>query len=61
MWSIFLKFISWCWGVVWKYGYSVVSKVVSWAYNNWKTVYYWIIDGIAYDTIFRWIREKLGI
>jgi len=61
MWSVFLRFIQWCWSVIWRYGYSVISKVVSWAYNNWRTVYDWIIRGIAWDTIIRWIRDRLGI
>ena len=61
MWSIFLRFISWCWSVVWRYGPRVVTAVVNWAYNNWRTVYNWIIQGIAFDTIFRWIRGRLGI
>ena len=39
MWSVFLRFIQWCWSAIWRYGYSVISKVVSWAYNNWRTVY----------------------
>lgn len=54
-------FIRWALAQAWRYGSSVVSRVVSWAKSNWRTVYRWILDGIAFTTIFEWIRRKLGI
>lgn len=56
-----LRFIAWVLRQAWRWGVSIVRRVASWARSHWRTVYDWIIRGVAWDTIVRWIRERLGI
>lgn len=56
-----LRFVAWVLRQAWRWGASVVAKVADWARKNWRTVYDWIMRGIAWETIVRWIRERLGI
>ena len=57
------KVLQFCTGVLkqaWRIGLSRAKRVVSWAKNNYKKVYGWIISGVAWDTILGWIIDVVG-
>ncbi len=56
-----LQFISWVLTQAWRYGYTKVRAAANWAYNNWRTVLYWLERGYSYGTILWLILRALGL
>lgn len=59
--GIILNLIKYVGTLVWKYGATVVNKIIAWIRANAKTVQKWLERGIGYGTIIQWILQALGL